>query len=463
MWFVRLARIMRTASFGLAVIYALLFAVSVLILGIIVYWTVQTSLDRQMLTRLDAEIDLLQQEFRSEGLQELLKEVRERTNYFPSLEYLVLDADGQRLVGDLPAIPPGVGWSDVSIPPDARARGGRKFRVRSVILGDGVRLVVGDDLAPMQDIQIAFLEALGWALLAFLLLSLSGGLLISRRFLQHVDTITHTAEAIIGGDFQSRVPLRGTNDNFDRLSHTLNRMLDRIQELMDSLSQVSNDIAHALRTPLGRLRQKLERARASAEVNSTCEEAIDAAVVETKTILDTFSALLRIAQIEAATRSAGFREIDLSKLFETVTEAYTTAAEDQGKAITARITPSIRSWGDKDLLTEMLANLLDNAITHTPPGAHIEVSLVNGGLHAVASVADDGPGVPQAERERIFRRFYRLGRSMRTPGNGLGLSLVAAVAELHGVQLSADDNGPGLRMTMIFDAPQFGSFNQRND
>jgi methyl-accepting chemotaxis protein len=252
---------MRTASFGLAVIYALLFAVSALILGIIVYWTVQTSLDRQMLTRLDAEIDLLQQEFRSEGLQELLKEVRERTNYFPSLEYLVLDADGHRLVGDLPAIPPGVGWSDVSIPPDARARGGRKFRVRSLILGDGVRLVVGDDLAPMQDIQIAFLEALGWALLAFLLLSLSGGLLISRRFLQHVDTITHTAEAIIGGEFQSRVPLRGTNDNFDRLSLTLNRMLDRIQELMESLSQVSNDIAHALRTPLGRLRQKLERAR----------------------------------------------------------------------------------------------------------------------------------------------------------------------------------------------------------
>jgi signal transduction histidine kinase len=373
MSFARLARVVRTASFGLAVLYALLFAVSALILGTIVYWTVQASLDRQMLTRLDAEIDLLQQEFRSEGLQELLKEVHERTNYFPALEYLVLDADGYRLVGDLPAIPPGVGWTDVSIPANAHVRGGRKFRVRSVVLGDGVRLVVGDDLGPMQDIQTAFLEALGWALLAFLLLSLSGGLLLSRRFLQRVDTITHTAEAIIGGEFQSRVPLRGTNDNFDRLSHTLNRMLDRIQELMESLSQVSNDIAHALRTPLGRLRQKLERARASAENNSKCESAIDAAVIETETILDTFSALLRIAQIEASTRSAGFRELDLSMLFETVTEAYATVAEDQGKAISARIAPSIRSWGDKDLLTEMLASLLDNAITHTPPGAHIEV------------------------------------------------------------------------------------------
>jgi signal transduction histidine kinase len=450
MSFARLARVVRTASFGLAVLYALLFAVSALILGTIVYWTVQASLDRQMLTRLDAEIDLLQQEFRSEGLQELLKEVRERTNYFPALEYLVLDADGYRLVGDLPAIPPGVGWTDVSIPANAHVRGGRKFRVRSVVLGDGVRLVVGDDLGPMQDIQTAFLEALGWALLAFLLLSLSGGLLLSRRFLQRVDTITHTAEAIIGGEFQSRVPLRGTNDNFDRLSHTLNRMLDRIQELMESLSQVSNDIAHALRTPLGRLRQKLERARASAENNSKCESAIDAAVIETETILDTFSALLRIAQIEASTRSAGFRELDLSMLFETVTEAYATVAEDQGKAISARIAPSIRSWGDKDLLTEMLASLLDNAITHTPPGAHIEVSLVNGGLQAVASVADDGPGVPRAERERIFRRFYRLERSMHVPGSGLGLSMVAAVADLHGLQLHATDNEPGLRMTLSF-------------
>jgi signal transduction histidine kinase len=457
MSFALLPRVLRTASFGLAILYALLFAASGLILGVIVYLTVQASLDRQMASRIDAEISLLQQEFRSEGLQELLTEVRERTNYFHALEYLVLSSDGSRLVGNLPAVSPGVEWADV-VDPKAEEPQGRTFRVRTVLLPSGIQLSVGDDLGPIQEIQAAFLEALGWALLAFFVLTVAGGLLLSRAFLQRLDAITRTAEAIIGGNFQSRIPLRGTNDNFDRLSATLNRMLDRIQVLMESLSQVSNDIAHALRTPLGRLRQKLEAARLSAEVNSKCENAIDSALIETENILDTFSALLRIAQIEAATRSAGFGEVDLSQLFETVVDAYAAAAEDQGKAVSATITPAIKTWGDKDLLMEMLANLLDNAITHTPPGAHIEVSLQNGGSTVTASVADDGQGVPQAERERIFRRFYRLERSIRTPGSGLGLSMVAAVADLHGIELSTDDNGPGLRigLTISSGAPRTG-------
>ncbi len=228
-------------------------------------------------------------------------------------------------------------------------------------------------------------------------------------------------------------------------------MLNQIQLLMESLSQVSNDIAHALRTPLGRLRQKLEVARATSGVNSKCAKTIDAALDETDNILDTFSALLRIAQIESGTRTAGFREIDISKLFESVSEAFSAVAEDEGKTLNARIAPSIRFWGDGDLLSEMLANLLDNAIRHTPRGAHIDVSLVNHGSQLVASVADDGPGVPSSEQERIFRRFYRLDRSIRTAGTGLGLSLVAAVAELHGMKLSATDNMPGLRMTLTFD------------
>src|SRR6476661_1687765 len=246
--------------------------------------------------------------------------------------------------------------------------------------------------------------------------------------------------------FCHRIPFK------DRLDLDMNRMLDQIQLLMESLSQVSNDIAHALRTPLGRLRQKLETARVTSGANSKCATIIDAALVETDNILDTFSALLRIAQIESGTRTAGFREIDLSKLFETVSEAFSAAAEDDGKTLTAKIAPSVKLWGDGDLISEMLANLIDNAIRHTPEGAHIEVSLVNHGSQLVARVADDGPGVPQSEYERIFRRFYRLERSIRTPGTGLGLSLVAAVAELHGMEFCASDNAPGLRMTITFDS-----------
>ncbi len=452
MLFARLPRTLRTASFGLAVGYALLFAGSVAILGGVVYVMVQSSLDRQMGTRIDAEIDLLTEELHSEGPRELVREIQERSNYFPALQYLVLDANGNRLAGHLSAMPATSGWSDIYDSVGTKRGGPRKFRVRSISFDDGLRLAVGDDLEPSEEVRQAFLEALGGSVLAFLVLSLTGGLLLSLGFLRRVDAIRRTAEAIIGGDLLSRIPLRGTNDNFDRLSETLNRMLDRIQVLMESLGQVSSDIAHALRTPLGRLRQKLEAARASAEADPKCKSAIDAAVLEADNILDTFSALLRIAQLEAVTRSAGFREINLSNLFEGVTEAYAVAAEDQGKAITANIAPSIMARGDKDLLNEMLANLLDNAITHTPAGARIEVSLVSDGDRAIATIADDGLGVPEAERARVFRRFYRLERSIRTPGNGLGLSLVAAVAELHGAKLSADDNLPGLRMTLIFNA-----------
>jgi signal transduction histidine kinase len=449
MSFARLPRIFRTASFGLAILYAALFTASTVILGGIVYWTVLDSLQRQMATRIGAEIDLLTEEFKSEGLRELVREIHERATYFPALSYLVLNADGKRLAGNLPMMPTNVGWSDIETEPaSGSAPVEQNFRVRSVLLDGGVQLAVGDDLGPMEGIQQAFLEALGWGLLAFLALSLAGGLLLSSTFLRRVDAITQTAEAIIVGELHSRIPLRGTNDNFDRLSATLNRMLDQIQNLMESLSQVSSDIAHALRTPLSRLRQKLEMVKGHLELNPKIENAVDAAISEADTILDTFSALLRIAQIEAGTRHAGFRLVNLSATFETVADAYSAAVEEQGKALVTKIEPNRWYWGDRDLLTEMLANLLDNAIRHTPAGTNIEMALANSGGKLVATIADDGPGVPPKEREQVFRRFYRLERSIAQPGNGLGLSLVAAVAELHEIDLSLEDNAPGLRIRM---------------
>ena len=444
-------RLVRTPSFWLALLYATLLAASAVILGFIVYWTMQASIDRQMGARIDAEIEILKGELRTEGSTELTREVETRINYFGALEYFLADADGKRLAGNLSNLPANDGWSDIAISNPQQVKDPKYFRVKTVHLDNGFRLVVGDDLGSKEDIRRAFLGALGWALLAFLVLTLTAGALLSSAFLSRVDAIDRTAEAIINGELSSRVPLRGTNDNFDRLSATLNRMLDQIQLLMESLSQVSNDIAHALRTPLGRLRQKLEVVRAASGANSKCTKTIDAALDETDNILDTFSALLRIAQIESGTRTAGFREIDISKLFETVSEAFSAVAEDEGKTLASKIAPSVKLWGDADLISEMVANLLDNAIRHTPPGAHIEVSLVNHGSQLVASVADDGPGVPPSERERIFHRFYRLERSIGTTGTGLGLSLVAAVAELHGMKFCATDNMPGLRMTLNFD------------
>jgi signal transduction histidine kinase len=448
-------RMVRTASFGLALLYAILLAVAAVILGFIVYWNVQASVDRQMAERIDAEIQILNEELRSAGSAALIREVQMRINYFGALEYCLVDSDGKRLAGTLSNLPATDGWNDIAVTEGPHGKDPKSYRIKTVHLDNGFRIVVGDDLAPKEDIRRAFLGALGWALVAFLVLTLTAGALLSSAFLSRVDAIGRTAEAIINGNLGSRVPLRGTDDHFDRLSAMLNRMLDQIQLLMESLSQVSNDIAHALRTPLGRLRQKLEAARADSEANAECTRAIDAALDETDNILDTFSALLRIAQIESGTRTAGFREIDLSKLFETLSEAFSAVAEDEGKNLTTQIAPSVRFWGDGDLISEMLANLLDNAIRHTPAGAHIEITLANHGTQLVASVADDGLGVPQSEHERIFRRFCRLDRTIRTPGTGLGLSLVAAVAELHGMQFRASDNAPGLRVTLTFnsDAP----------
>ena len=435
MSFARLPRIFRTASFGLAVAYAALFTASTIVLGTIVYWTVMDSLERQMSARIDAEVDLLREEFEAEGLSDLVREIHERADYFPALSYLVTDAEGKRLAGNLPSMPANVGWTDIETEPTSGGSVEQTLRVRTVLLGQGVRLAVADDLDSIEEIQQAFLSALGGGLAAFVILSLAGGILLSRAFLRRVDVITRTAEAIIGGDLHSRIPLRGTDDNLDRLSSTLNRMLDRIGDLMESLSQVSNDIAHALRTPLSRLRQKLEIAKTNVGDDQKTENSIDAAIDETDTILDTFSALLRIAQIEAGTRQAGFRRVNLSMTFDNVADAYLAVAEEQDKVLSAKIEPNLQYWGDRDLLTEMLANLLDNAIRHTPAGSNIKVTLADHGAGPVATVADSGPGIPLEEREQVFRRFYRLERSIAQPGNGLGLSLVAAVADLHEIEL----------------------------
>lgn len=362
----------------------------------------------------------------------------------------MLDADGSRLAGNLPSMPNTAGWTDLSEPPSGRGDRPRDLRVRNVALAQGLRLAVGDDLAPIENIRSALIEALGWSLLAVPLLSLAGGLALSFGLLRRVDTITRTADAIIGGDLNQRIPTRGTNDNFDRLSETLNLMLDRIQALMDSLRQVSNDIAHSLKTPLGHLRQNLRAARASDGLK--CKKAIDAAMADIENLLETFSALLRIAQIEAGTRRVGFGQVKVSSLLAHVADSYTAAAEQEGKSITLNIAPKVTTWGDKALLTEMFSNLLDNALRHTPRGTNIEVSLAKSDSTTIAFVADNGPGVPAGDRDLIFRRFYRLACSAKTPGHGLGLSIAAAVADLHGITLNAEDNKPGLRIRVSFGA-----------
>jgi signal transduction histidine kinase len=287
-------------------------------------------------------------------------------------------------------------------------------------------------------------------LLLVLTLAIAGGIVLSMAFLQRVDTITRTAEAIIGGDMQRRIPVRGAADDIDRLAVTLNRMLDRIASLMEALRQVSNDIAHDLRTPLGRLRQRLDEVRRNAGSVVEYETAVDHAVAETDEILDTFAALLRIAQIESGTRKAGFRSVDVSALTAHLCQTYLPVAEDARKTLDIDIAPDIAVDGDRELLVQMIANLIENAIRHTNDDTGIVVRLERHGAGAQIVIEDNGPGIPDGERERVLERFYRLERSRTTAGSGLGLSLVAAIAELHNAKVELADANPGLRVSIVF-------------
>jgi signal transduction histidine kinase len=271
--------------------------------------------------------------------------------------------------------------------------------------------------------------------------------------LRRIDDINNTSLAIIDGRLKERIPVRGTSDEIDRLSANLNRLFDSNQSLLESLRQVSSNIAHDLRTPLSRLRQGLEEARAQTGNQTSYEAAIDAAIAESDQLLATFAALLRIAQIESGSRKAGFKTVDLTGVFERVANALQAVAEDQGKDLVSVLEPNVKFHGDGELLLQMAVNLVENAIRHTPPGTRIVLSLANSSGAIAASIADSGPGIPVEQREKVFEHFYRLDTSRATAGNGLGLSLVSAAATLHGIGISLHDNKPGLKVLLSFPGP----------
>lgn len=444
------AKIFQTTTFRLSVGYVLLFAVAVAALGIITYMATSVALERRLDARIESEMSSLQAVYQSGGLSGLVAEVnaRERAHPGGSLDYLLIGAHGERLAGTLSKAPSKVGWSSRSY---SESDGGEdQLRVLVAPVINGVRLAIGADREQIEEVKTAIFDGFVSAFGAVVALGIVGGIALSLALLKRVEAIRRTAEAIIAGDLSQRVPVRGTGDDLDRLSQTLNRMLDRISELMESLRQVSADIAHDLKTPLARLRQRLESAQTHALPTDRHNATIEGAIASIDEILATFGALLRIAQIEAGTRRSGFREFDLSDAFATVVDAFAPAAEDAGKTLVGKIIPGILISGDRELLTQMLANVVENAIRHTPVGSHIDVSLDRDGDGIIGTVTDNGPGVPEKERERLFQRFYRLETSRSTPGSGLGLSLVKAVADLHGIALAVCDAKPGLRIVMRF-------------
>jgi signal transduction histidine kinase len=440
-------------------LHTLVFVTSVSIIGWVAEVTMTSALERQARDRVAMEAASLMTAFQKHGLTGLRSTIEERSSTARHrLRYAIVDAQDRAIVGD-DYLSDFAGKDSTGVYARPRHTGedaNDAILVATRSLDNGLRLVVADNLESVEDVEDVVLNGILVALALAVVLGLGAGALFARSLLRRVDGVTRTAEAIIGGDLSQRIALTGSGDDFDRLSVTLNTMLDRIADLLVNLRQVSNDIAHDLRTPLARLRQGLEETKIRGKSPADYERAVDRAIEEADALLDTFSALLRIAQIEAGARRSAFRTVDLSDVMRTVAEAYGPAVEDSGRYLQADIPDVLTVTGDRELLAQLFANLIENALRHTPRGTCIALHLGDDHSEIRAEVSDDGPGIPEQERVRVFRRFYRLEHSRTTPGNGLGLSLVAAIVELHQGAINLLDNMPGLKIVIHFPTSKGG-------
>jgi signal transduction histidine kinase len=450
---VRRARIFRTSSFRLTLLYAALFSVSVVVLFAVIYWTTSFYMMGQLDSAIESDLAELQEALESSGPARLAQTIKDRVSEMPAgpMVYLLQDARGKVLAGNLPPLPPARGIVDLELPsPVAGAPYLHVIRGHGACLPGGDYLLVGADAHPLEEVHEWILRAFGWGLVATLLLAFGGGALMSGSLLRRVEAISRTAREIMEGKLSRRIATRGADDEFDHLAASLNAMLDRTEASIEGMRQVSNDIAHDLRTPLTRLRHRLELAQRHAQSPDELRAAIDRSIADTEAILDTFGALLRIAEIESGARRSEFAQLDLSELLHTVLEVYQPTAEKKCQHLAVDIANGLHVFGDRELLTQMFANLIENAMRHSPPRAHIALTAMrtNRGIELI--LADNGSGIPVPEREKVFRRFYRLEASRTTAGSGLGLSLVAAVAALHDAPIELGDNEPGLRVRLLF-------------
>lgn len=422
-----------------------------LVLLAIIYWTTSTYVAQQTEETIEAEIQGLTEQYTRLGLQALVDVLTRRIETDPegTSIYLLVRSNGAPVVGNIDRWPSIVeadnGWLNFHLGDGSESRT-RAVRARAFLLRSDFRLLVGRDTREMESVTRLAGRALGWGTAATLLLALFGGIMMSRASLRRLEAIMRAFRPIMAGDLTRRVPSSGRGDDLDQMADGINEMLARIEVLMQSVRQISGHIAHDLRTPLTRLRARLEAIRGN-EPQAQRSSEVDAAIADVDALLSTFSALLRIARIEAGSAMA-LAPVDLSALMADAVELYEPLAQERRQEIRTDLAPITIASGDRDLLFQAIANLLDNAIKYTPEGGHILVNLEHCGSTARLVVADSGPGIPADERENVFRHFYRVEPSRSTPGNGLGLSLVAAVARLHRATIRLEDNNPGLRIVL---------------
>lgn len=451
-------KLFHSYTFRLALLYALIFSSSTLILFYFFYLFTASYMTQQMDNTIEAEIQGLAERYERDGLEGLTRLIAERVNRAQGTGnslYLLTTYTLDPLVGNLDRWPLEASvenekWLEFSLEVNEATNETHLARARVFRLPGRYGLLVGRDIHQLTQAKRRIVQALTWGLAIMVLLAFIGGLVLGRRTVRNIERINQTARSIMSGNLSRRVEITNRNDDFDQLADNLNQMLDRIQTLMEDIRRVSDNIAHDLRTPLTRLRQHMEEARRLVESDSASAISLEGAIREADSLLTTFNALLRIARIEAGQVTTEFAVLDYRTLVEDVVELYEPLAEEKNQFLTVDSGNTIRTMGDRDLLFQALANVIENAIKYTQENGHISVALAQVDNAAVITIADNGPGIPEGERERVFRRFYRLDRSRSTAGNGLGLSMVSAVVSMHQGEIRLQDNDPGLKTVMRF-------------
>jgi len=456
-----LGKLLRTTAFRLTLVYLVVVALfAAFLLG---YFALNTRrlINEQITATVNDELQLLHGLYNQAGIRRLVGAVDVRSHRPGSSLYLVTTPTGEGLAGNVGSLEPGVleaeGWVETAYrrleePESAE----HNALVRVLRLPGGIRILVGRDLDERERMLRIVALAGRWSLAIVIVLGIVGGVFVSRRVLKRVDAMTGTAQTIMAGDLSGRLSVIGSGDEFDRLALNLNGMLERIESLMRGLKEVTDNIAHDLKTPLTRLRNRCEAALRTAKSETEFRRVLEDTIEESEGLIRTFDALLMIARAESGEVREGMAEFDIAEVARDVGELYEPLAEDKGLTLEVDAKQHAAVKGNRELVSQALANLVDNAIKYAAPSSNAS-GAVNGERNEilvkadaepdriVLTVSDRGPGIPHADRSRVVGRFVRLERSRSLPGSGLGLSLVSAVARLHGGELKLEDNAPGLK------------------
>lgn len=451
----------KSSAFRITLVYLVLFGISVSIILGFIYWSTIVYKTQQTDDDINAEIQELSKVYEEKGypgLVVLLSERIERLRPGDPTLYLLTDHRYQPLVGNIapwPKVARDVkeGWLEFQLEADERQGGDGEFtaRAKTFVVENRLNLLVGQGMKDLTTLKALVGRALIWGLILTLGLGIIGGFMMRQTLKSRLGAINQTSRKIMQGDLRKRIATRGTGDEFDELAVNLNSMLDQIEHGMEGVRRVSDNIAHDLKTPLARLKNRVEVLKMRVDRGSEEEAAVDQIILEADGLLATFNALLRIARIEYSEQRKGFKKVDVNSILYDLEDLYEPLVEEKGQSLTVEIGTPMEIFADRDMLFQAFANLLDNAIKYTPQNGTITIRSYTSQGHWCVEIADDGPGIPEAEHEKVVQRFYRLDQSRTTPGSGLGLALVFAVLKLHKLTLTFENNEPGLKVLVSAD------------